>query len=109
MTSRTYPYEPDRLISDGEGHIIEQHRTLPSYKRAEVQRARVAARRAHARGDSPAARRAQAWADQCTAEYEAHAAWASERELAGDTDITFGRFVRDTGVWTPSNAESGTR
>ena len=109
MTNELDGYEPQRLIADNDGHLIEQEYAPPSYKRAEAQRARTAARRAQSRADSPAARHAKAWADRCTAEYEAHSAWALDRALAGDTDITFGRFVRDTSVWTPGNAESGTR
>lgn len=37
--SQPYPYEPERLIRDDLGKIIEQRRATPPYKRAEAQRA----------------------------------------------------------------------
>jgi hypothetical protein len=102
-----WPYEPHRLVSDGAGHIIEQDNARTSYRTAEAQRVHGDAQRARARGDSPAVcRHMAAWADQLAVEAEAHAAWVAEH--AGDADLTFGRFVRSTGIWKPGGTEGDT-
>jgi hypothetical protein len=90
-----YGYEPRRLIADNDGHVVEKDKARPEYKRAEAQRAREVARRQ------------AVWAERKTAENEAYAAWALEQlaKRRKGKDITFGTFVRETGVWSPGLAE----
>lgn len=90
-----YRYEPNRLISDGEGRIVEQFRARLEFKRAEAWCAREAARQQ------------QLWADRKTREYEAFAAWSVAQMLARRplAEFTFGAFVRESGVWSPGQAE----
>jgi hypothetical protein len=91
----TYGYEPGRLIADNDGHVVEQDKARPEYKRAEAQRAREVARRQ------------AVWAERKTAENEAYAAWALEqltRRRKGK-EITFGTFVRESGLWSAEPAE----
>lgn len=94
-----YGYEPRRLILDNEGHIVEQEKARPEFKRAEAERARKAANRA------------QVWANRKTAENEAYAAWAikSLRSRRRASEITFDTFVRETGIWSadPADPEPG--
>lgn len=90
-----YGYEPNRLIADNDGHIVEQSLARPNYKQAEAERARTAARR-------------QAiWADRKTTEFAAYAAWAIEQLGQGrrGADITFGIFVRESGLWSAGSAD----
>lgn len=91
-----YAYEPDRLIADYDGRIVEQARAGVEFKRAEAWRAREAARKQ------------QGWADRKTNEHDAFAAWALKETLAGrpERELTFGDFVRETGTWSPGAAES---
>lgn len=90
-----YAYEPGRLIADSDGHVVEQANAWPEFKRAEAERARVAARKQ------------QAWADRKTLENEAFTAWALRKSLAGhdQRDIIFGTFVEETGVWSAGSAQ----
>ena len=90
-----YAYEPNRLIKDGEGRVIEQRKARPEYKQAEAQRARESARRQ------------QVWADRKTQESELYARWAIEqlRRRRPGKDITFDTFVREAGLWAAEAAE----
>jgi hypothetical protein len=84
-----YGYEPQRLVADNEGHIIEQEHARPHHKQAEAERARNSARRQ------------QSWADRKTGEAEKYAQWAIQQLTKGReaTEITFDTFVRESGVW----------
>lgn len=89
-----YAYEPDRLVADNEGHIVEQKASRPTAKAAEAERTRVAARRA------------TAWADRKTQESALFAAWAIVQLQNGRriADITFDAFVREANMWSPDEA-----
>ena len=90
-----YAYEPRRLIADNDGHVVEQAEARPEFKRAEAERARNNARRA------------SEWANRKTGESEAYAAWAIEqfRKRRKASEVTFDNFVRESGVWSDSEAE----
>jgi len=89
-----YGYEPQRLIADNEGHVIEQARAKPYYKNAEAARAR----------DN--ARKATVWADRKTNESAGYSDWTIEQLGTGRPidEITFDVFVRETGIWSPGVA-----
>lgn len=88
-----YGYEPDRLVADNEGRIVEQAKARPSYKEAEAARAREAARRQ------------QVWADRKTEESARFADWALQQLQAGRdiASIIFDAFVRATDLWGPGD------
>lgn len=89
-----YGYEPERLVADNEGHVVEQRVSRPHFKRAEAERAREAARR-H-----------QVWANRKTEESEAFAAWAIEQLGQGRRAdaINFDIFLKDAGYWKDGDA-----
>jgi hypothetical protein len=85
-----YPYEPDRLIRDDQGRLIEQDKSTSGYKFAESGRAAKHAREA---GD---------WAERKRQETELYAKWVIEKQGEGRTaDLTFGDFVRESGLFEP--------
>lgn len=90
----SYAYEPDRLVADNAGHLVEQDRALVDFKQAEADRAR----------DN--ARRQQVTADRKTSESEGHAIWVIAQIQAGRPmkELTFGAYIRDTEVWSPEPA-----
>lgn len=89
-----YGYEPERLVADNEGHVVEQRTCRPNYKRAEAERSRNVARR-H-----------QIWASRKTEESEAYAAWTIEQLASGRRhgEITFDAFLHETGYWKDGEA-----
>lgn len=89
-----YAWEPQRLIADDQGHLIEQAKARPHYKDAEAKRAREVAKRQ------------AVWADRKTTESTEFAAWAI-RELARGrkaTEILFDTFLRESGYWSSGEA-----
>ncbi len=87
-----YDYEPDRLIRDDLGKIIEQHRATPPYKRAEAQRASKHAEEAafHSRIKNEEAGQFSQWAiDQIR----------SGRKQG----ITWKNFINETKIWKPGS------
>lgn len=91
----TYGYEPERLIADADGRIVEQARARVEFKQAEALRAREAAFK-H-----------QQWADRKANEHKVFADWTLRESLAGRpvSELTFDVFVRETGAWSPGPAE----
>lgn len=89
-----YGYEPERLIDDGQGHVIEQAIARPKYKAAEVARAQRNL-------DNVAA-----WLSRKSAEHLAFTAWAIEQLGAGrpPEQVIFDNFVREAKVWSPAPA-----
>ena len=85
----TYPYEPDRLIKDDAGNVVEQDRAKPAAKFAEARRAQ--------RNLENVARHASRKQEESSRYGE----WAPEQLLQGARweDITFGNFVRSEMVW----------
>jgi hypothetical protein len=93
--TEAYAYEPDRLVADNEGHVIEQAKARPHHKAAEAERAREVSRRQ------------LLWSDRKTSESALYSAWAIEQLGRGRpaADITFDVFVRETGIWSDQQAE----
>lgn len=84
----SYDYEPDRLIRDDDGHVIEQDKALHSYKFAESKRA------------AKHWREAGEWADRKRQESEAYATWIIEQQQRGrQNNLTFGDFIREAGIF----------
>lgn len=84
----TYAYEPDRLISDGAGSVIENWRATVDHKKAEAARSRMAYERASER------------AEQDRAEADLIAEWSNaEREKGRDPhELIWGTCVRESGL-----------
>lgn len=83
-----YAYEPDRLIADGEGNVIENSRATAKHKRAEALRSGLAAERAVER------------AAQDQAEADLIGEWsAAEQETGRDPhELVWGTCVRESGL-----------
>jgi hypothetical protein len=83
-----YGYEPDRLIADGNGNVIENWRATEKHKRAEAARSRMAWERASER------------AAQDRVEAELIAEWATaEQEKGRDPhELIWGTCVRESGL-----------
>lgn len=83
-----YEYEPDRLIADGKGNVIENSRATVEHKKAEALRSDLAAERAKER------------AAQDAAEADLLAEWATgEREKGRDPhELVWGTCVRESGL-----------
>lgn len=88
-----YAYEPNRLIADNDGHVIEQFKAPVTYKQAQATRTRVTARR---------------WADSADRAQE-EATGFSNWVIAGlesgrkAADLTFSHFIRATDIWSPTD------
>lgn len=89
-----YAYEPERLIADDDGHVIEQAKAPVKYKQAQAERTRDTARRW---GES---------ADRAQKESADFASWVIEGFKAGrkPADLIFDHFVRETGMWSKGDA-----
>lgn len=83
-----YAYEPNRLIADGSGNVIENWRATEKHKKAEAARSRMALERASER------------AEQDRVEAEVIAEWAtSEQEKGRDPhELIWGTCVRESGL-----------
>lgn len=81
-------YEPERLVADDDGNLIENSRATVSHKKAE-------ARRSLANAD-----RAQERAEQDKAEADLIDAWAKEQQQTGrdPRELTFGACVAELGL-----------
>ena len=90
-----YTYEPDRLLADDGGNLIENQHARIKYKAAEAKRAQRSALKAAAR----AAR------EQNEAGW--FATWADEQYAAGrdPAEITWDTCVRETGLWKDAEVE----
>jgi hypothetical protein len=66
-----YFYEPERLVRDDVGHVVENRHSTPNYKLAEARRARDHLQEAHVRSN------------QKSAEAELFAAWAMDQMTKG--------------------------
>lgn len=86
-----YDYEPNRLVQDNEGRVIEQYRCQPRHKQAEAERARINAGRA------------MKHADRKTNEAETYASWAINELTSGRLAATlnYQAFVMENGYWLP--------
>lgn len=84
-----YAYEPDRLIRDDAGRIIEQKKATPPYKHAE-------ARRANKHLEEVAV-----WARIKNEESNQFSEWAYNQIRAGrkQREIVWGTFIIETDVW----------
>jgi hypothetical protein len=84
----SYDYEPDRLVSDDLGNIIENHRAAPRFKSAEVTRAQDNVERAVEQ------------LRRKSAENTHFQNWALEQALAGRPvlDLTWGNCVAETNL-----------
>jgi hypothetical protein len=84
-------FEPDRMVSDDFGNIIEYHRALPEFKSAAVGRAQVNVDRAVEELRA------------LTVEMRIHQEWALEQALAGRPalDLTWGNCIAERGLHHP--------
>jgi hypothetical protein len=78
-------YEPERLVADDAGNLIENSRATVKHKKAEARRSAANADRATER------------AEQDKVEADLLEAWASEQQLAGrdERELTFGVCVAE--------------
>jgi hypothetical protein len=86
--NQPYDYEPDRLVSDDSGNIIENHRAPPRFKSAEVSRAQENVERAVEQ------------LRRKSAENTHFQAWALDQALLGRPalDLTWGNCVAETSL-----------
>lgn len=91
-----YEFEPDRLVADHDGNVVENARALESHKKAEAFRAAMAAERANDR-----ARREQREADEMTE-------WTAVESAKGrdPRTLTFEAFLREQGFLEDGRAEA---
>jgi hypothetical protein len=109
MTGMSMPYYPMQLITSEDGkRIIEQDRAPISYMRAAIKRERAELKRAQAklpRGQAKCERLAQAlfFREQ---EVDLFASWTDAEAQKGRArlDLTFGNFLRETGIWRPTES-----
>lgn len=89
-----YAWEPERLVADNEGHVIEQAKAPVSFKHAEAERARANARRQ------------QDHADRKTREHEGFAAWLIDEATRGRPikGLGFGDYVHEAELWRDEEA-----
>lgn len=82
-----HEFEPDRLVADEDGNVVENARALAAHKKAEARRAELAAERATER-----LRREQGEAD-------AFGDWSVDQVAAGrdPRSLTFEVFLREQG------------
>lgn len=82
-----YEFEPDRLVADDDGNVVENARALTVHKRAEARRATLAAERAADR-----MRREQREADEL-------GDWSETESVKGrdPRTLTFEAFLREQG------------
>lgn len=83
----SFEYEPDRLVADDDGNVIENSQALARHKRAEARRSSMNADRARDR------------AVQDQVEAELLEAWSAEQQAAGRApgELTFGVYLAETG------------
>lgn len=81
-------YEPERLVADDDGNLIENERATQKHKAAEARRSTANADRAKER------------AEQDRAEADLIEAWAKEQQAAGrdPRELTFGACVAELGL-----------
>jgi hypothetical protein len=81
-------YEPERLVADDDGNLIENSRATVKHKQAEARRSAANADRAHER------------AEQDRAEAELIEAWAKEQQRAGrvERELVFGACLAELGL-----------
>ena len=84
-----YDYEPERLIRDDGGKIIEQRKATPPYKRAEARRA------------NKHLEEAAFWAKIKNEEDGQFAQWAYKQIRKGrkQNEIVWGNFIIEEGIW----------
>lgn len=87
-------YEPNRLVADDSGGVIENSRATVKHKQAEARRSALNADRAVER------------AEQDRAEAELIDAWAKEQQRAGrdERELTFGTCLFESGLLDGSDA-----
>ena len=85
-SSTLVDYDPQRLVSNGNGRIIENELAPVDFKVAEAARAQKG--------------KDKRWAAQLAAEAELHQRWATAERAKGrpERELTFGNCVRETGV-----------
>jgi hypothetical protein len=89
-TLEFYDYEPDRLIRNDNGDMIEQDPAPVDFKFAESARA------------AKHVREAVQWDERKRKEVELFALWVLEQRTNGrSTKLTFGDFVREAGYFEP--------
>jgi len=89
-TLEYYDYEPNRLVMNDNGDIIEQDRAPVDFKFAEARRARKHVSEA------------LEWADRKDEEASGHATWVIEQQKNGRTKkLTFGDYIRESGLFQP--------
>lgn len=91
-----FAYEPERLIADNDGHVIEQGKAPVRYKQAQAERTRETASR-WIRFAGRAQKEAADFAQWVIQGYQEHRSTAS---------MTFDHFVRETGVWSEEPVDS---
>jgi hypothetical protein len=91
-----FAYEPERLVADDAGRVVENRNARPSFKAAEARRAQLDAEKAQAR-----ARREQE-------EYAIYAEWAMDQLAKGrpGAEITWETCVHEMGLWKDATPES---
>jgi hypothetical protein len=91
----TYPYEPDRLVADDHGNMVEQSLSKPGAKQAEARRAMRNAVNVTLR------------AQRKNEETSLYSEWATNQVRSGAewATVTFDRFVRGEGHWTADEIE----
>jgi len=87
-------YEPDRLVADDDGNVIENSRATVRHKKAEARRSATNADRAVER------------AEQDQAEAQLMEAWTAEQRRAGRNpdELTFGVCLAESGLLDGSDA-----
>jgi len=89
-TLELYDYEPDRLIRNDDGDMIEQDRAPVHFKFAESARA------------AKHVREAIEWDERKRTEAELFARWVIEQQKTGRTKkLTFGDFIRESDLFQP--------
>jgi hypothetical protein len=85
------PYEPDQLLPDGNGRVVEKDLATAHYIDVQLQKAEN-----NFSKQTNAIRRKRAEADAFTT-------WSTEQLLAGrpNNETTFGNWAHETGHWNP--------
>jgi hypothetical protein len=90
-----FAYEPNLLIADDDGHVVEKAKAFPNYLTARARRAQLNAQRV------------QRQATRHQQEASLYSDWAMKQltELRRPvSEITFDTFVREAGFWSDDEA-----
>lgn len=90
-----YAYEPQRLVADHDGNVIENAKARPAHKEAEAERAKKQAAKAEARFE------------RRKAESDIYAEWAQAQATQGrpEKEITWDTCIHEVHLWKDEDAE----